>query len=490
MATSRHRNISGQKRYNDSLTTPPQDHNTASLGEIEMADLGDEQIVTGYQPLDNRAASGRKRWHSASTQVALLGLICFCCPGMWNSITSMAGGIDPQVVSNATATLYTCFTITSILSPAFCNKFGPRLALFVGSLGYVAYAVSLLVYHWHASSAMVVAAGAFNGIGAGLLWTAQGQMMLAYPNQEQQGVYVAIFWIIFNLGAVVGGGISFAANFNSAQEDPSTGTYVAFISVMVIGSALCLSLTDPSQVVRPDGTLVQIQSMPSWSGEVKAMLNLVLDRRVLCLLPLFIYSNWFYTYQFGCFNAKIFNARTQGLSNMAFWGAQMGGAYAIGVFLDSSRKSVRYRALTSFVCIAVYISITWGFTLLVNETYSLNSGKKQDVDFHNRKAFLGPFFLYFAFGLSDSFIQCWSYWLFGKMTDDSSTLSRFTGIYKAVQSAGGAISWKLNGGNMVPLTQIYINIGLVIVSMPLALLVAFRIGINDQAKADLLSTIN
>lgn len=32
-------------------------------------------------------------------QVALLGLICFCCPGMYNSIISLAGGIDTRVRS-------------------------------------------------------------------------------------------------------------------------------------------------------------------------------------------------------------------------------------------------------------------------------------------------------------------------------------------------------------------------------------------------------
>ena len=32
-------------------------------------------------------------WLAGRTQASLLGLVCFCVPGMWNSITSMAGGI-------------------------------------------------------------------------------------------------------------------------------------------------------------------------------------------------------------------------------------------------------------------------------------------------------------------------------------------------------------------------------------------------------------
>lgn len=81
---------------------------------------------------------------SALSQVLLLGAICFCVPGMWNSITSMAGGIEDQaVVSTATAWLYGCFAVTSILAPVANNKLGSRATLFLGTLGYLIYVVSL-----------------------------------------------------------------------------------------------------------------------------------------------------------------------------------------------------------------------------------------------------------------------------------------------------------------------------------------------------------
>ena len=34
-------------------------------------------------------------------------------------------------------------------------------------------------------------------------------------------------------------------------------------------------------------------------------------RNALPLLPLFVYSNWFYAYEFGPFNSRLFTARTQ-----------------------------------------------------------------------------------------------------------------------------------------------------------------------------------
>lgn len=61
----------------------------------------------------------------------------------------------------------------------------------------------------------VVAAGAVLGLCAGLLWTAQGSIMLSYPTEGQKGLFIGIFWAIFNLGAVVGSSVSLGENFKS-----------------------------------------------------------------------------------------------------------------------------------------------------------------------------------------------------------------------------------------------------------------------------------
>lgn len=38
----------------------------------------------------------------------------------------------------------------------------------------------------------VVAAGAILGVCAGLLWTAQGSIMLSYATEERKGAYIAV----------------------------------------------------------------------------------------------------------------------------------------------------------------------------------------------------------------------------------------------------------------------------------------------------------
>jgi len=39
--------------------------------------------------------------------------------------------------------------------------------------------------------------------------------MLAYPTESQKGMFISIFWGIFNMGAVVGASVSLGQNFHS-----------------------------------------------------------------------------------------------------------------------------------------------------------------------------------------------------------------------------------------------------------------------------------
>lgn len=77
-----------------------------------------------------------------------------------------------------------------------------------GGIGYCIYAISLLAsVHAHVDGFNIFA-GALLGICAGLLWTAQGTIMVSYPYEGDKGKYFGIFWAVFNFGAVLGALVS------------------------------------------------------------------------------------------------------------------------------------------------------------------------------------------------------------------------------------------------------------------------------------------
>ncbi|KAG6853533.1 hypothetical protein C0991_003453 [Blastosporella zonata] len=96
------------------------------------------------------------------------------------------------------------------------NKLGSRTTLMLGTTGYALYVGSYLAINIHpGAKGFVIAAGAILGICAGLLWTAQGALMMAYPTEGEKGKYIGVFWTIFNLGGVVGASVALGQNFKS-----------------------------------------------------------------------------------------------------------------------------------------------------------------------------------------------------------------------------------------------------------------------------------
>jgi MFS family permease len=100
--------------------------------------------------------------------------------------------------------LYSTFAVFGFFGGTFINKLGVKWTLSFGGIGYCVYAISLLVSVHASVAGFNIFAGVFLGLCAGLLWTAQGTIMLSYPNEAQKGRYFAWFWAIFNMGAVIG----------------------------------------------------------------------------------------------------------------------------------------------------------------------------------------------------------------------------------------------------------------------------------------------
>ncbi|TYZ69130.1 hypothetical protein PybrP1_003428 [[Pythium] brassicae (nom. inval.)] len=186
----------------------------------------------------------------AQWQLQALAWICFCCPGPYNALLSLAGGLAESSVAFArTALVSLSFAFCSLLAAAFVPVLGLRCALTLGAAGYAVYVAAL----WN---------------------TAHGAMMLSYARAGARGASVGNFWIIFNMGTTVGGVLEFVLNFgDGAAAHASNGMYAGFLTVMLVGAALAWGvIRDADSVFRAHRKIL------------------------LALLPLFAYSNWLYAY--------------------------------------------------------------------------------------------------------------------------------------------------------------------------------------------------
>jgi len=406
------------------------------------------------------------------TQVSMLGLVCFMCPGLFNALTGLGGGgqVDPTINAKANTALYATFAVGAFFSGSINNQLGSRLTLLLGSTGYALYIGSFLAVNIHPRTGpFVIASGAILGICAGLLWTAQGSLMLAYPTEGQKGKFIGIFWGIFNLGAVVGASVSLGQNFHSTDNSVGNGTYIGFLILTLIGVTIPFLMVNPDNMIRTDGTKVTTPRHPSWKVEIYGLwLTLRTDPKIVLLFPMFLASNWFYTWQFNEYNDTLFNIRARSLNNLVYWLSQIVGSISIGFLLDQRAISRRTRAFSGWTILLgmVFIVHIWAYFYQKQYTRASlppDSSNKLDIFDHR---YTPRMWLYIFCGLLDAMWQTTAYWLIGAMSNDPAKLAYLTGFYKSIQSAGGAGAWGAEADktpymNMLLSTWVLLAAGLV-----------------------------
>ena len=383
---------------------------------------------------------------SPLSQLLIVSFVCFLCPGMFNAVSGLgaAGQVDPHDINNATTALYSAFSVVGFFAGSIANRIGLRLTLGLGGFGYFLYIASILSYNHNRNAGFLIFAGALLGVCAALLWCAQGAVMMGYPSEKDKGKAISIFWIIFNLGAVIGSLIPLGLNFHSKAGNVNDGTYIAFLVLMALGFILSFTIVDAKHVARPDGSRVVVMKHPTWQSEFKGLFSVLrTDWTIILLFPMFLASNWFYTYQFQDVNAAYFNIRTRALNNVLYWLSQILGALITGYALDSAIPR-RLRARIAWTVLLILTFAVWGGGYAFQRRYTRASVDPQTsgfvtMDFRDA-GYGGPLVLYMAYGLYDATYQTIIYWLMGSLTNNARKLANFTGFFKGIQSAGAAIT--------------------------------------------------
>lgn len=144
------------------------------------------------------------------------------------------------------------------------------------------------VYDAKQVSGYVIASGVILGCCAAVFWSAQGAIMMSYPEEKNKGKYVSIFWAMFNIGGILGSVITLGVNLESQASAVSTATYTAFVVIMIVGIFFSFVLAPPSMVVRDDGTKVTVAKSSGWVQELKGVVNVWREWRIIALVSFFL----------------------------------------------------------------------------------------------------------------------------------------------------------------------------------------------------------
>ncbi|KAF9233366.1 MFS general substrate transporter [Melanogaster broomeanus] len=415
---------------------------------------------SGTPPVEifERPKGWRAIYYHPVLQVSLLGFVCFMCPGMFNALVGLGGGgqVNTTDSANANSALYSTFAFFGFISGTVNNVLGPRLTLMLGTWGYSLYIAAYLAVNIHPNAGnFVVVAGALLGACAALLWSAQGSLMMSYPTEAEKGLFIAIFWVIFNLGGVVGSAVAFGQNFHAVVSliSPSASWILTLIGVF-----LPLLMADPDKIIRTDGTKVVQFRHPSWKTEFLSLfIALKTDPWIILLFPMFFASNYFYTWQFNDYNGAIFTTRARGLNNFVYWTSQIFGSVFIGFFvLDQKRLRRRVRAFAGWTVVLVMVFVVHIWAYFYQRTYTRETvSPATAIDIYSTD-YPAHVWLMIFYGLLDSMWQTFVYWLMGAMSNDLAKLAVFAGFYKCLQSCGAAGVWRADGVGL-PYMNIFLS---------------------------------
>lgn len=442
----------------------------------------------------------------AFTQVLIVGCIAFCCPGLFNALNGLgkAGGKNPESGNTANATLYAFFAVFGYFGGPIFNLLGSRLLVFIGGLCYALYAAGMYIAgNVDGAGWVAILVGAILGIGAGLFWTAQGAMMMAYATSYNKGAYIGWFWIIFNLGGLVGGLLTFGINYHNDKEAANPASYFTFVALMGLGAIAGLFLlVSPKRVKKEDGTMVEFEKAASAWIEIKGALMMVTNTHAQLLTIYFLASNWYYVYQFNYVNGALFNVRTRGFNSCLYWGSQMASAYAIGKFLDIASIGRRKKAIWAFWYVTLFGCVAWMMGAILQYKWEGGYDKSNfpddtsaipvPVDLTDSSRAAYPIIVYLIFGWSDASIQAYAYWIMGAITGNDTAMSaRFAGFYKGIQSLGACISWALDlkGVGLSYTAQMWICIGLFLGGSPLCYASVCHIKDIDESESKSVSLL-
>ncbi|KAG2341025.1 hypothetical protein BDR05DRAFT_977055 [Suillus weaverae] len=404
----------------------------------------------------------RKYYYHPVTQVSMLGFVCFMGPGIFIALTGLGGGgqVNSRVQANASAILYATFAFFGLFSGSINNVLGPQWTLILGSLGYSLYIASFLVINIHPDAgAFVVLAGGILGVCAALLWTAQGSLMMAYPTEAQKGMFISIFWTIFNLGGIMGSAVAFGTSFKNT---------VGFLILTLIGVFLPLLMANPDKVIRTDETRVNVNQVRhlSWKTELfRLYVTLKTDPWIILLFPMFFASNYCYTWEYNNYNGAIFTIRARSLNSLMSYTSQVFGSVFLGYFiLDLKRVRRRVRAFYGWILVFLMAFAAHVWAYFYQRTYT-RAGATKDaykIDIVD-ETYAAHVWVMIIHGFLDSMMQTYAYWLIGAMSNDPAKLAVFTGFCasilikhhtdKSLQSVGAAGAWSTDAAGIL-----YMNI--------------------------------
>ncbi|CAH9116133.1 unnamed protein product [Cuscuta europaea] len=264
--------------------------------------------------------------------------------------------------------LYLSFTVFSLVASVVVKKLGSKSALILGTTGYWLFVAANLKPTWYT----MIPASLYLGFAAAIIWVAQGTYLTSiaqgHANDLSLNVGTVIgkfngeFWGVFASNQVVGNLITLALLRTAMGGGDTRGTtilFIVFLCSMSLGTVLMCFLSRGSATEEASLEDSSVGFFKSIASSSKSIANLLLDIRMVLVIPLITYS--------GLQQAFVWAEFTKYIVQPKMGESGVGGAMAIyGLFdaicsVAAGHLTFGLKSITIIVCGG---GIIQGFVLL------------------------------------------------------------------------------------------------------------------------------
>ncbi|KAK9414889.1 putative Major facilitator superfamily (MFS) profile domain-containing protein [Seiridium unicorne] len=353
----------------------------------------------------------------------IVGISAFAAPGLWNAMNSVgAGGQQtPYLVMAGNAILFAIMTFTCLAGSLMVNRFGYRIALIYGTVGYVIYSAALYTNNRYGTVWFIYLGSAACGVSAGIFWATEAAIMLSYPEPEKRGRYLA-YWLTYrNSGSILGGIINLAFNYQGL----STGkldwrTYIVFIVLQCLGPAASFLLSPADKVQRRNGTRLQAAERVSDKNELRGRLQVLLRKDFLLISYLSLY----------------FSVRSRALASIVSALAQVVATLIFGAFLDWTKFDLNKRARYGYIFMMALTGGCWIWGTIVQNKYTHH---KPALDWDDA-GFGRGWALYIFWQINFSLAYNYGFWMISFLAREPKETVRYMSVARAAEAAGQCIA--------------------------------------------------
>ncbi|KAK6140308.1 hypothetical protein DH2020_025945 [Rehmannia glutinosa] len=251
--------------------------------------------------------------------------------------------------------LYVSFAIFSVVASLVVKKLGAKNALVLGTSGYWLFTAANLKPSWYT----MVPASLYLGFAASIIWVAEGTYLTSAAHSHANdynlhegtviGKFNGQFWAMFALHQLVGNLVTLAMlrDEKGGSTGGTTLLFIVFLGSMTLGTILMCFLS------KRNGKEERLQESPvTFSSSVgsllKSILNLLLDVRILLVIPLMAYS--------GLQQAFVWAEYTKEIVKPTLGERGVGGAMAVYGLFDAISSLAAGRLTSGLSSITLIVS--------------------------------------------------------------------------------------------------------------------------------------